>query len=229
MKRATWIRGAKWAGGGAVAGIAIVGALHMPWAKPLLQKIGGCPVGKATAAQVEEVRRGAVASARGTMPAPARPALGFALDASTPDEVRAWADRNHVSCTEKREGMLLACKDVPLAALGADRSAEAGRADDVSFAFRPRDRALVNVTVTAYALSSDEAAARMQRAAARLEGSLGAPTTASGDASAAHLASARFATATVEYRFSDFLAEATATSFGAQGVAVREHFVSARD
>jgi hypothetical protein len=207
-----------------VAAFAAIGLLHTPWGKPLLMKIGGCPVGKASAAEIEQVRSQAVAATRGQGTAPARPAIGFSLDASTPEDVRAWAKANDVSCTEKREGMFLACKNVPVAAL-PDRESEPGTVDDVSFAFRPRDRALVNVTVTWYSLPAPLAASRTTSSTARLEGTIGSPTTRAGDATAEHLGSGSFATATTTWRFADYQAEITATSFG-RGVAVREHYVS---
>jgi hypothetical protein len=219
---------AKTAAGVGLAAVAVVGALHMPFARPLLMKLGGCPVGKASAAEIERARVQAVASTRGEGQANARPAIGFALDASTPDDVRAWAEKNGVSCTEKREGMFLACKNVPIAAL-ADRASEPGVADDVSFAFRPSDRALVNVTVTWFALPADLAAARAASATARLDGEVGKATAWSGDATAEHLASGMYATASASWRFADYQADVTATSFGARGVAVREHYVSGRD
>ena len=63
----------------------------------------------------------------------------------------------------------------------------------------------------------------------RLGSELGVPTTAAGESSAQNLARGGFTTATVAYRYSDFMAEVTATSFGDRGVALREHYISATD
>jgi hypothetical protein len=212
---------------GAVAFVAI-GLLHTSWGKPLLMKLGGCPVGKASAAEIEQVRMKAIAETRGQESAPARPAIGWELDSATPEDVMAWAKAHGVTCTEKREGMFLSCKDVPVSAVG-DRDSEPGTIDDVSFSFRPRDRALVNVTVTSYSLPAPLAASRATSAAARLEGTVGAPTTRAGDATTNHLSSGAYATASTTWRFADYQAEVTATAFAGRGVAVREHYVSGRD
>jgi hypothetical protein len=223
---------AKKASIGAVTAVIVltgfVGLLHAPFAKPLLMALGGCPVGKASAAEVEAARLDAVRKTRGDAPAPARPALAFTLDQTTPEDVAAWAKDNDVSCASKREGMFIACREVPVAALG-DRPADGGRVDDVSFAFRPRDRRLVNLTVTWFALPSDEAAARMNAASGRLGAALGAPTVAAGEASPARLGGPAYTTATVAYRYTDYMADVTATSFGARGVALREHYLSATE
>jgi hypothetical protein len=206
---------------------AIIGLLHTSAARPLLMKIGGCPVGKASAAQIEQGRMAAARETRGIERAPARPALGFTLDAASPEDVHAWADRHGVKCAEKREGMLVVCHDVPLAALG--REGEAGKVDDVSFAFRPRDRKLVNVTATSFALSSTAAATRMSHAVSRLGSEMGMPAKTAGEATPEGLARGNYSTATASYRYVDFMAEVSATSFGDNGVAVREHYMSAID
>jgi hypothetical protein len=207
--------------------VGFVGVLHAPFARPLLMKIGGCPVGKASAAEIEEGRMAAVRKARGTDPAPARPALGFSLDAATPEDVHAWAARHDVSCTDKREGMLVTCKNVEARTLG-DRPGETGTIDEVSFAFRPSDRKLVNVTAMSFALTPEEAVRRTHAGTARLSGALGAGETA-GEVSNERFASGGFATATTSWNFRDYMADVTTTSFGTRGVAVREHFISASE
>lgn len=209
--------------------VGIVGALHAPFARSLLMKMGGCPLGKASAAEVEQGRMQAVRNTRGATQAPARPALGFTLDASTPEDVHVWAKANLVTCNDKREGMLITCKDVAASVL-MDRKGEPGVVDEVSFAFRPRDRKLVNVTVVSFALPAEEGARRMQAATERLakQEHLGAPTHAAGEATAQRLSQGGFMTATAEYTYADYMAEVTATSF-TRGVTVREHFLSATE
>jgi hypothetical protein len=206
------------------------GLHHTSWARPHMMPHAGSPVGKASAAQIEQARSAAMAATRTSdaVPAPSRPALGFELDRTTPDDVRAWAKDNGITCVEKREGMFLACKDVPIAAF-PDRESEPGTADDVSFAFRPTDRALVNVTVTWYSLPAPLAASRTASADARLKRALGTATISEGAATAAHFASGAYATAAATWRFADYQADVTATSFASRGVALREHYVSGRD
>jgi hypothetical protein len=87
----------------------------------------------------------------------------------------------------------------------------------------------VNVTVMRYGLAGPDAARRMEDAAERLQRDLGPPDVTKGDADGTYLASAAFATAHVAYRYKDYLAEVTATNMPGHGVAVREHYMSARD
>ena len=70
---------------------------------------------------------------------------------------------------------------------------------------------------------------RMNKTVDRLGNEHGVPTTAAGESSPQNLARGGFTTATVAYRYSDFMAEITATSFGERGVALREHYISAVD
>ena len=99
----------------------------------------------------------------------------------------------------------------------------------MSFAFRPRDRRLVNVTATSFSLSSNDASTRMNHAVSRLGTELGAKANAAGESTPSSFARGNYATATATYRYSDFMAEVSATSFGADRVAVREHYMSATD
>jgi hypothetical protein len=202
------------AGTGAFVTLAI-GALHMPWARPLLQRVGGCPVGRASPQQVEGAQREALRRLAGASPAPARPALGFDLGRTTLAEVEAWARARSFSCERARGGALLRCKDVPAPAL-PDSS---GDYDDVSFGFRLADHRLVAVTTLRTGLSPEEASARASAAASALERRLGPPTARSAGASGSFL----------QYRYADYLAGVTAMHLRGQGDAVREHFNGALD
>jgi len=223
---------------GAGAATVLVGLLHTSAARPLLARIGGCPAQKATAADVEAGRRLGVQATRGALVAPARPALGFALEESSPEEVHAWAKQHHLACTDRREGMVITCKDVPSAALPSHAARATGPArpgeviDEVVLAFRPTDRRLVNVTAASAGLARAEAGARMGEASAQLSSELGPPHTSAGAEGLAQGGGAQAskeATATVQYRYQDFLATVTATRIGDRGFVVREHYLSARD
>lgn len=200
-------------------GTAAIGVLHAPFARSLLAKIGVCPVGKASAADVEHARRAAVASLRGDAPAPSRTALGFTLAQATVVDVDRWAHERAIACTKKREGLLVVCTGVP---------SPEGTVDEAAFAFRPSDGRLVNVTATSFALGPDEAAARMRASTDALRATLGPPARVDGDASPARFARGAFATATTRWRFHDLAAEVTATSFDGR-VVFREHWVTIED
>lgn len=200
-------------------GTAAIGVLHAPFARSLLAKIGGCPVGKASAEDVERARRAAVASLRGDAPAPSRTALGFTLAQATVADVDRWAHERSIACAKKREDLLVVCTGVP--------SAE-GAVDEATFAFRPSDGRLVNVTAMTFALGPDEAAVRMRASTDALRATLGEPARAFGDAAPARFAQGGFATSTTRWRFRDLAAEVTATSFDGR-VVLREHWVTIED
>jgi hypothetical protein len=199
------------AGAAAAAALAAVGLLHLPWARPLLARLGGCPASRVSPAQVERAQGRAWASLRGAGAAPGRPALGFALGGTTRGEVEAWARARALSCERLRDGALLRCAGVPAGALGA------AAYDDVSFGFRLRDARLVNVTTLRGDLPAAEAAARLADAAARLSRALGPPQRA-----AAPGAGLDF----LQYRYVDYLADVTAMSIPGRGHAVREHYMA---
>lgn len=224
MRARTW----KKLAGALVAASAVVvggiGFLHMPAARPLLRMLGGgCPL-KASAAEVESARLTAARETRGTDPAPARPALGFMLDVTSSDDVRAWAKKAGIACKEEREGTYFACADVPAASLG-----EAGRITDVSFGFSPTTKRLVNLTTLRLDLTGDDAARQLASIAARLEKELGAPSSAAGEPSGTYLSSGDMHTSMMAYRYADYMADVSATKIPQAGVAVREHYMSARD
>jgi hypothetical protein len=212
--RGAWRVGMAAAGTLAFASLA-VGALHMPWARPLLQRVGGCPVGRASPRQVEAAQRAALHRLAGASPAPARPALGFDLGRTTLGDVEAWARSRSLSCERVREGALLRCKGVPAPALPC----ASGSYDDVSFGFRLGDHRLLSVTTLWTGSSPDEASARAAAAAAALERRLGPPTSSSAGAAGSFL----------QYRYADYLAGVTAMHLRSQGHAVREHFTGALD
>ena len=74
----------------------------------------------------------------------------------------------------------------------------------------------------------DGAAGAVEAITLRLARDLGQPTSTAGRVEAPYLAAAPLRTATMEYRYSDYMADVTATNLRS-GVAVREHYMSARD
>jgi hypothetical protein len=184
----------------------IGGALHLPVLRPLLRRIGGCPVQQLTPAQVEAAQARAFHKLRGSSPAPQRPALGFKLEQTTLDDVRAWAVTAGTACESKRDGALLLCPNVP-AAKGLPRY------DELAFGFRLRDRRLVNLTALRVGLGEDEARSSLDSLQSGLEARLGP-----GDARPGAYA---------VFRFSDYLAEVSAMALPGRGHALREHYMSA--
>jgi len=204
---------AKWSGGVLLVLVASVGLLHLPVARPWLRRAGGCPVPRATAAQVEQAQARAFGRLRGTDVASARPALGFGLEVATSSDVLAWARTHAIGCEARREGALLLCNAVPVSSILAGGK---GTYDEVAFGFRLRDSRLVNITALRTGLSPDAAGREMHRIAADLEEKLGEPSRRiEGDP------------ATLLYRRSDYLAEVSAMSLRERGQVLREHYMAA--
>jgi len=189
---------------------ALVGAaFHLPFARSTLRRAGGCPIPRATAAQVEAAQARAFRSLRGATLAPARPAVGFSLGVTTRDDAEAWARERGVECESGREGALLVCAAVP----APDGS---GTYDEVAFEFRLRDLRLINLTTLRTGLDARAASAEIRRLSATLEDTLGAPAM-----------EVRGEPGVVAYRYSDYLAEVSAMSLRGRGHAIREHYMSA--
>lgn len=195
-----------------VGSVAVVGALHLPFARPLLMYLGGCPADRVSPAAIEAARIAAIRDARGTTVAPERPALGLTLDAATLDDVRAWAKRVGAACDEKRAATFIRCRG-------------AAGYTEVAFGISPHTRRVVAVTTLTSSLSKVDGASALRRLTADLRAKLGDPTSAAGDVDA--LEKPGFHTATVAYRFTDYLATVTATDMPGRGVSVRAEYLSA--
>jgi len=219
MRRWKWtIR----AGGALAAATLVVGILHLPAARPLLALVGACPVGRASAREIEEARAMALGTLRGHAKAPARPALGFDLERSTIDDVRAWARAHAVACDLSRESTLLVCSRVPASAVG---SPAPQRIDEVAFVFRVRDKRLVTVSTLTTGIEASGAADSFAAIASRLGSELGAPE-------ASRVPPAPWdgtRPAFVRYRYADYIADLSAMQLPGRGIVVREQYMSASD
>jgi hypothetical protein len=204
-----------------------VGVLHMPFARSLLMRAGGCPfTAQITRAQAEQARRIAMVPRRGTPEAPARPALVFTLDQTTMPQAKAWAKDHKLSCDEPRDGTLH-CVNVPAEALGLPSAP--GTDAEVSLSFDAQDR-LVNATSWRAHLAPDVASKTADAITASLTSRLGQPTWSAGAIDPQHLsAPGTSSMGTRAYRFGDYSADVAALNLPTSGVIVREHYISARD
>jgi hypothetical protein len=202
----------------------LIGFLHTKAGRPLLARLGvGCPV-KASPEAVEAARLNSARALRGPEAAASRPALGFALDSMTLTDVKAWAVQKNVSCDELRVG-LMRCTDVPSAVVGSTGAA----INQLDFGFAPATERLVNVSAWRNGMTGAAAAAQLSIVVRKMKEQLGAPTRQAGSRSAGYLASGPMHTATVEYRFKDYIADVSATNIPGRGLLMREHYMSARD
>lgn len=224
---------------GALAGLLValtglVGFAHTKPGRPLLGWMGramgrhsaGCPLGydrAATPEQREAARAGFAASHRGLTASAARPALGFALDHTTRDDVLAWASAHDVVCVPGGGMADLRCESVPDALVpsafrGADSQA-------VSFTFGEGGR-LVTVVAAAHADRPEAISAAFANIVTDLDRETGASARVEGDPSAAKLSSAALYQASAEYRFADYYAVARATNVGPGNFAITEEYRS---
>jgi hypothetical protein len=214
---------AKAAGAITIAFAAFMILVHVPAGRRLLAPIFGtkCPITPLNAQQAEAARAFAAKQTAGTGIAPARPALGFTLEKTTADDVRAWAARVGASCAEEREGALLKCTRVPADAVSP---AIAGPAlSEIVLMFEPAHMTLVNLTAYLTDVGEDVAAARAAAVGASLQKSLG-PGQSVGEFTADALVRQRVAT--LSYRFEDYQADVSATQLETHRVMVREHYMA---
>ncbi len=206
---------------------ALVGVLHAPFARSLLMRAGGCPMGGArmTATESEVGRHMGAQANRGTSPAPARPALGFVLERTSLADVRTWTKSHRLSCDEPHPALIV-CTKVPATLLGLPAGESA--VDDLALGFNQRDL-LVNATTFRSHLTPDAAASAARQIVSGLASALGPAAATAGTFDAAHLAQAPASSvAVLSYRYSDYVASVSAMNMP-EGATVREQYMSAND
>ena len=216
---------ARWAVLSVVGGMALVGVLHLPAARPILRLARSlCPVRDVSAAEVESARSPALRALRGRAPAPRRPALGFVLGVTRQEEAEKWASGRGVSCRLSTRGLgYLGCTNVPPDALGL--SPDEGAVADLVLAFDGRGR-LIGVDALRRGLPADRAAGAGAAIERRLRPDIGVPSEAAGEWSSAYLGAGPMRTRQVRYRFLDYAAVVTATFVPEAGVILREQYLS---
>lgn len=209
--------------------MAFGGFLHTSAGRPLLRRIGGCPVGKVSPSIVQADRDKIVASQRGTAPAP-EGVLPFTLRVDDLATIKAWTKAKKLDCEEKREGTVYACANVPAQVF--DTTAPAGDVlPELVFGFRVETKKLESVQTFRTGLTAAQAAAHTNRVRDRLRAKLGPPAVDKGPADStgpydAAVFTKGFATVAVQYRFSDLVIDVTTTAIPGSGVAFRENYLS---
>lgn len=220
-------KGALWGAGGAGALVLAVGVLHMPFARSMLMRAGGCPFSTSlTREEAEQARHLGMQNNHATAVAPARPAMVFTLDETTAAQAKAWARDHKLSCDEPRPGTLR-CENVPPQALGLPPAQ--GMDAEVWLMFDAKDR-LVNASTWRTHLPADVASKTASELTTSLTSRLGQPSWSTGSLDAQHLSSVSGdSVANRSYRFVDYSADISTLNLPTSGVSVREHYVSARD
>jgi hypothetical protein len=219
------------AAGSLVGLTGLIGVLHMPFAAPMLRRIvpgGICPIMRGTPAEIDRAHAIGATAIRATAsaPAPARPALVFALDQSTKLNLAAWAASHDVSCKSiAGNANLQRCTNVPASAVSEPE--ELGPLEEMTLEFKSSGQ-LVNVQTMRRRLSGAQAAlaaGELEHAAAA---ALGAPSTHAGEPTAAHLSRNLLATYVASHVFTDYRATVSATNLAPTGIMVREEYLSLR-
>jgi hypothetical protein len=205
-----------------------IGVLHMPFARSLLMRVGGCPMAGArmTPREMEHARHIALEDERAPLAAPVRPSVGFALDTTSLAEVHAWADRAKVGCEDKHPGLVL-CTNVQPASVGLP--AAEGVIDELALGFNERNL-LVNETTMRMHLTPQGAERAAHAIVDSLSARLGPADKSVGDFGAQKLSGAAAGSiSAVSYRYADYVADVTAMNSPHSGLLIREHYMSAND
>jgi hypothetical protein len=197
--------------------VAIIGVLHMPFARGMLAEAGGCPFPttseRPSLARADALRVSAAQNERGTGSAAAKPALGFALGQTTRAQVRAWARAASVTCEDDGIGLGVRCTDASLAALPGSLLSGSGQ---ISFGFDLEEK-LVSVSFLARVADTAHAESLRVAASSELE-ALGAPSRHQGEQ-----VRRAFERRVDAWAYADYLGEVTTTHLGSGVVVAARH------
>lgn len=216
-----------WLHGGVIVTVALFGLIgfaHTEAGRPLLNALRGAPGCPADLAalqpdRIEASRVAAVAKRRGAAHESSRRALGFTLGETSKADVIAYLSEHTVECEDKQQGSVLRCKGAPseLSPSGAPR------VDDLHLQFDEAER-LVAVDLYREGTSSCAAVAWLGEMDDKLAREVGPATGKQGEVSETFLEGGTLRRASNQYRYRGYVAEVSATRFGARGVRVREQY-----
>jgi hypothetical protein len=196
----------------------LIGALHLPAARPLLSWVAssvGCPVSLdgGDAATLEAHRVVVARSRAGVDSAKGRPALAFELGTTSRPTVQAWLSARNADCEDWSSGAVLRCRiegarDVAL---------------DAHLQFDESDR-LVAVDLWHAPRPAGESIAALSTLTDSVTRTVGAPTLASGPLDGQYLQARPFRRVARDYRYADYVARLSATNLGRRGFRLREQY-----
>lgn len=202
-----------------------IGLLHLPAARPWLTYLAAfCPV-ETNPALVQPLQRDAVLRLRGERPAPSSATVPLHLLQLQAPALETWARQRGIHCQATAAAFrTFTCDQVPAAVLGRDTGA--GRDDTYDLVVSMNESGqTVAVSVLVRQLDATRGAHLLAAVRHELDAVLGAPTRASGDATATALARP-FYGASSEYRFSDRIVRVAGTHIPGSGVVVRELYLT---
>lgn len=221
MKTPALRRVATWGSALALAGVALVGAMHTKAGRAMLG-LGGCPFEKqASPEEVEAFRKKSLASLRSASgKAPSRPALGFVLGTSARSEVVAWAKSTGLACSEELGGAALRCE-------GRAARGDGAAVSDAYFRFAP-EGTLVAADLVHEGTSPAAGLRSARRIASEVGTKLGATPRVVGEDSEGALAAGRSSRVGFELRFEDYAVDVSATNLAAPDVE-KDHEIVVRE
>jgi hypothetical protein len=198
------------------AAVGLVGIMHLPIARPVLQLFAGlCPVNSVSADLVETLQTSASANLGGTEPIPSRDTFALRMLFGGREAVDAWRTTSRTNCEEFTRGFAYVdCDQIPTdmgerhLIVSFDRAGQSRSVDVISASESPAG-----------------AAARAEMIVAALAHHLGSPHERSGHFAADYL-DAPFRSASVVYRYSNAVVTLRATNVPGSGVLVEETYVS---
>jgi hypothetical protein len=210
--------------------MAFGGFLHTSAGRPLLRRIGGCPVGNVSPAIVQADRDRIVSGERGNIAAPDRQIFGFTLRGDDLDSIKAWSKKNRLECEVKREGTVYYCGKAPANLVDPTASAD-DVLEELVFGFRVETKKLESVQTFRTRLTPEQAARHANRVRERLLTRLGQPASEAAPENAkppysAAMLSKPYATVAIGYRFSDLIVDVTSTNVTGTGSTFRENYLS---
>jgi len=199
-----------------LAGVGLVGVMHLPIARPVLQLFAGlCPVNSVSAELVETLQTSASANLRGTEPIPSRDTFALRMLFGGREAVDAWRTTSRTNCAEFTRGFAYVdCDQMPTdmgqrhLIVSFDRAGQSRSVDVISPPEPPAG-----------------AVAQAELIAAALAQHLGGPHERSGHFAADYLAEP-FRSASAVYRYSNAVITLRATNIPDSGVLVEETYVS---
>jgi hypothetical protein len=156
---------------------------------------------------------------RGNEAARSHRALAFTLGATPRAEVEAYMQQHGARCESKAHARLLECTNVPDALSGHCGP----RIENLQLQFDPNGT-LVALDLFRSGTTGQDALALLAARERDLNHQVGPSTEQTGERNARTLDEHAFARTSTAYRYTDYVAELSAMSYGARGVRVREQY-----
>ena len=229
MRRNLVRRGVGVIGGSALFLVGLIGFAHTPTGRPLLGAVGrafggkSCPLGYDRAANPRGRERERVRFAsvhRGQARADSRPALGFALDHTSPAEIASFMKSRGITCRASTAVADLICENVSGQALPEGFRAQTVR--DLWFTFGI-DKQLITVVAVSRSATAPQASAAFTDVTGAIASQAGPATRTIGESDAQSLGAGSLRQASSEFAFADYYARTRATNMGKDFLLTEEY------